>query len=239
MINFIICDDNQHMLNKISYLFEKAFVKCDFNAKILLKTTNYKDVLNYISKEKIDVVILDIQFNDSEITGLDIAQKIREINKKCYIIFTTSHFEYIIQAYKFKTFDYLFKNTLSLDIIIDTLNRLFDDIYGNSENYIRVDSKGTILNSDTVLFIEKDGMQLVYHTFLGNYKTYTSFLKIENKLPANFIRCHKSYIVNINNILSINIYDNEILLKDKSICYIGPKYKDHFMEVLNYNGNFK
>ena len=43
MLNFIICDDEPHMLNKLSLLFEKSFIKNDFDAKIVLKTSKYKD----------------------------------------------------------------------------------------------------------------------------------------------------------------------------------------------------
>ena len=108
MINFIICDDNVHMINKLSLLFEKAFIQNDFDAKIVLKTQNYKDVLSFISSNIVNVVVLDIEFKNSSLNGLDIANEIRKINKDCYIIFITSHFEYLMKAYDYKTFAYLF-----------------------------------------------------------------------------------------------------------------------------------
>lgn len=239
MINFIICDDNIHMLNRISSLFESAFIKGDFDAKISLKTTNYQDIFSHLSSNKTDVIILDIQFDNSNLSGLDIAEKIRNINKNCYIIFTTSHFEYVMEAYKFKTFDYLIKNTITIDTLLDTLNRLFDDINGVSNKFIKIDSKGTIIEINSIQFIEKEGMILIYHTPFEDYRIYSSFSKIENSLPSNFIRCHKSYIVNMNNISSIKLNENIIFLKDNSICYIGPKYKKQFMEVFKHDTVFK
>ena len=124
MLNFIICDDDIHMINKLSSLFEKAFIKNDFEAKIILKTQNYKDVLSFMSSNIVNVVVLDIEFKTSKMNGLDIANEIRKINKDCYIIFITSHFEYLMEAYDCKTFAYLFKNSLSVDTLSDTLNRL-------------------------------------------------------------------------------------------------------------------
>ena len=91
MINFIICDDETYMLDKLSLLFEKAFIKNDFDAKIVLKTTNYNDIFKFMSSHLVNVVILDIEFHGQDITGLDIAEKIRKINKDCYLIFTTKH----------------------------------------------------------------------------------------------------------------------------------------------------
>ena len=239
MLSFVICDDNLHMVNRLAFLFEEAFSKGDFDAVISLKTTNYKTLLDYISNNNVDVVVLDIQFNDVELTGLDIAKTIRNINKKCYIIFTTSHMEYVMQAYKLKTFDYLIKNTITVDLLVETLTRLFDDFSSSSNNFIKIDSKGTFIDINDVMFIEKDGMKLIYHTFSDNYDTYSSFSKVKHMLPPNFIRCHKSFIANLNNITSVNFSCNKITFKNNLVCYIGPKYKKNFMEVLKNDAIFE
>lgn len=235
MLNFILCDDDIHMINKLSLLFEKVFIKNDFDAQIVLKTSNYKDVLSYMSSNVVNVVVLDIEFKNSKINGLDIANAIRKINKDCYIIFITSHFEYLMEAYDCKTFAYLFKNSLSVDTLSDTLTRLFDDISGSSRKFLKIDNKGTFIDLNDIQFIEKSGMKLVYHTLHGCFDTYNSFSKIENNLPENFVRCHKSFIANITNIVNISLSDNSIVFKNGDVCYIGPKYKNCFMEMIDYD----
>ncbi len=235
MLNFIICDDEPHMLDKLSLLFEKTFIKNDFDAKIVLKTSNYKQLLSFMSSNIVNVVILDIEFKNSKMTGLNIAEEIRKINKDCYIIFITSHFEYVMKAYDYKTFAYLFKNALSVDTLSDTLKRLFDDISGSSAKFIKVDSKGTFIDLNDVQFIEKNGMKLIYHTFHNVVDTYNSFSKIMDMLPNNFVRCHKSFIANVNNIVHISLTDSTITFKNNEVCYIGPKYKSLLMEVIDYD----
>ena len=235
MLNFIICDDEPHMINKLSLLFEKAFLKNDFDAKIVLKTSNYKELLSFMSSNLVNVVVLDIVFKNSKMNGLNIAEEIRKINKDCYIIFITSHFEYVMEAYGYKTFAYLFKNSLSVDTLSDTLNRLFDDVSGSSTKFIKIDSKGTFVDLNDVQFIEKNGMKLIYHTYHGILETYNSFSKIENGLPDNFVRCHKSFIANVNNIVHISLVDSSITFKNDEVCYIGPKYKNSLMEVIDYD----
>lgn len=235
MLNFIICDDENHMLNRLSALFEKAFIKNDFDAKIVLKTSNYKELLSYMSTNIVNVVVLDIEFKNSNVNGLNIAEEIRKINKDCYIIFITSHFEYLVQAYDYKTFAYLFKTSLSVDTLSDTLSRLFDDISSNSRRFLKIDTKGTFIDVNDIQYIEKNGMKLIYHTSHEKFETYNSFSKIENDLPENFVRCHKSFIVNVNNIANISLHNSTITFKNGDICYIGPKYKSYFMEVINYD----
>lgn len=235
MLNFIICDDEINMLNKLSLLFEKAFIKNDFDARIVLKTCDYKELLAFVTTNIVNVVVLDIEFKNSKINGLNIAEEIRKINKDCYIIFITSHFEYIMEAYDYKTFAYLFKNSISVDTLSDTLNRLFDDISSASRKFLKIDNKGTFLDLNDIQFIEKNGMKLIYHTFHGIFDTYNSFSKIQDKLPDYFVRCHKSFIANTNNIVNITLSNCTITFKNNEICYIGPKYKTCLLEVINYD----
>lgn len=235
MLNFIICDDEPHMISKLSALFDKAFVKNDFDAKIVLKTSDYKELLSFISSNAVNVVVLDIEFKNSKMSGLNIAEEIRKINKDCYIIFVTSHFEHIVEAYDYKTFAYLFKNALSVDTLSRTLNRLFDDIYGTSSKFLKIDNKGTFVDLNDVQFIEKNGMKLIYHISHDILETYNSFSKIEDKLPDNFVRCHKSFIANVNNIVHVSFSDASITFRNNEVCYIGPKYKNLLMEVIDYD----
>ncbi len=240
MLNFVLCDDEINMLNKLSLLFEKAFIKNDFEAQIVFTTSNYKELLSYLTSNMVNVVVLDIEFKNSKINGLDIANEIRKINKDCYIIFITSHFEYLMKAYDYKTFAYLFKSALSVETLSETLNRLFDDISGNTRKFIKIDNKGTFIDLTDIQFIERSGMKLIYHTLHnGNFEAYSSFAKIEENLPQNFVRCHKSFIANINNIVNISLSDNCITFKNGDICYIGPKYKNSFMEMIDYDTIFK
>lgn len=234
MLNFILCDDNLNLLAKLETMLNNLFLKHDYEASIGFKSDNANDILTYINNNKFDVLILDINLQSS-ISGIELAKKVRENNKDAYIIFTTGHLEYALVAYKVKTFDYLPK-PVTLERLEDTLIRLFDDICKTPKNYIKLNNK-VIINQDDIQYIKKDGMKLVVYTDKQKYETYSSFNKFKDCLPDNFIRCHKSYIANINNIQNIETLSNTIQFKNTE-CYIGPKYKNNFMEVLNNYGNF-
>ena len=233
MLNFVICDDDIRMIEKLSSVIEKVLLNHDYDAKIVFKTTNYDKLLEYISSNNVNVVFLDIEFSGCKENGLDIAKKIRKINKNCYLIFVTSHFEYIVNEYKFKTFDYIFKSSIDIENISSTLKRLFDDIYDSDAKFLKINNKNTFIDLKDILFIEKAGVKIIYHTYQTDYVSYNSFNKLT--LPKNFIRCHKSFIVNIDNISNISYADNIIYLKNGSTCYIGPKYKNSLLEVIRYD----
>ena len=232
MLNFVLCDDNLNIVKKLKEMLEMLFIKNDIDAKIGLCTDNPKKVLEYEKNNIVDVLILDINLN-SDISGIDLAKEIRKHNKKVYLIFSTGHLEYSLIAYSVKTFDYLPK-PLTIERLEITVNRLLDDLSNSSpKKFIQLDKK-TIINENEINYIKKDGMKLVFCTNSGNYETYSSFNKIKNILPDNFIRCHKSYIANTDSIQNININNNKIVFNKDLYCDIGPKYKNNLMEVFNH-----
>ena len=239
MLNFAICDDNVSIVERLEKILEAIFMEHNIDAKVSYTCNNPSDLLDHIKSNTLDVLFLDIDLKD-ETSGIDLANKIREFNKDVYIIFTSAHLEYILIAYKCKTFDFIPK-PLTLERIEETILRLMDDINTAeiSNSFIRINNKNTIINQDSINFIKKDGMKLIFYTDTRIYETYSSFNKISSKLPSNFVRCHKSYIVNVNKISDVNMSDNTVIFNNNidSKCYIGPKYKNKFMEVLN-NGNF-
>lgn len=210
-------------------------MKNNIEAEIGLCASNPQDTLDYIENNKVDVLFLDINLN-ANLTGCDIADLIRKKNKNIYIIFLTGHLEYALLAYKYKTFDYLPKPIID-ERLEETVLRLVDDMALETCHFIRINNNKTIINANDVNYIKKDGMKLVFCTGKENYETYSSFSRFETCLPENFVRCHKSYIVNINNVKKCKINENILELNNNCSCNIGAKYKTNFMEVFK-NGNF-
>ncbi len=234
MLNFVLCEDNANILSRLEKMLKSLFVKHDYDAHIAFTCNNANDVLNYVKTNKVHVLILDIILPGS-ISGIELAEKIRQLDKSVYIIFTTGHLEYALLAFKVKTFDYIPK-PFTIERIEETLIRLFADSSGTPSKYLSLDNKNIIKQSD-IQYIKKDGMKVIVCTKLRRYETYSSFNKIIPCLPDNFIRCHKSYIANMDNITDVEISNNTIKFNNQE-CYIGPKYKTNFMEVFYNYGNF-
>ncbi len=234
MLNFVLCDDNLSIISKMKEMLEILFMKHDIDAQVSFFTDNPQKILEYEKENIIDVLILDINLN-SNISGIELAKRIRKNNKNVYIIFSTGHLEYSLVAYSVKTFDYLPK-PITMERLEITLRRLLEDVKFSNQKFICINKK-MLLNHSEINLIKKDGMKIIFCTNSKNYETYSSFNKLQSILPDNFIRCHKSYIVNTNNISNINSNKNEIIFQNNSSCGIGPKYKNNLMEVFKH-GNF-
>lgn len=237
MLNFVICDDNLNILDKLEKMLDTIFCKNDFEAQVVFKSDNVEDISNYIASNKVDVVMLDINLKSNK-TGIELAKEIRKINKNIYIIFTTGHLEYAMLAYKVKTFDYIAK-PINYDRLEETIIRLFEDVTSVPKRYLKIDNKNTLIDESEIQYIKRDGMKLVFHTNSRDYDTYSSFNKFQDKLPKNYIRCHKSCIANINQIKDVEPVSGTITFKSGDTCGIGPKYKSYLMEVLNNYGNLE
>ena len=235
MLKFVLCDDNEIILDRLSRMLEALFIKHNIDAEISFVSTKPIDVLEFSKNNTITALFLDIDFK-SDFSGLDLAGKIRKFDNNAYIIFTSAHLEYILMAYKYKTFDFIPKPITS-ERLEETLLRIIEDISAdtNQTKYIKV-NKNTILNENSINFIKREGMKLVFYTDDKQYESYNSFAKLENELPSNFIRCHKSYIANISKITNIDKTNNSLFFNNNEalFCDIGPKYKNKLMEMINY-----
>lgn len=238
MINFVLCDDNIMVLSKLKEMLNSIFLKYDFDATVKLATNSTKELIKFVNSNRIDVLFMDIDLNTKE-TGIEIAKLIRKSNKSLYLIFVTAHFEYIISSFECKTFDFIQK-PFTYARLERTILRIFDDIDGFNSRFIDINNSGQIINRDSIDFIEKDGMKAIYKTINESFESYCSFNQIEPTLPQNFVRCHKSFIVNINNIHHVDSKSNTIFFQDGLIANncIGPKYKNKFMEVVKNDRNF-
>lgn len=224
MLNFVLCDDNRNILNRLEKMLESIFINNNLSGQVVFSTTNPDNFLAYIKNHPFDIVILDIDLK-SNLSGMDLANIIRKRNKKAYIIFTTAHLEYMMVAYKYKTFDFLAK-PITIERLKETIDRLFEDISDETNSFFKFGKRKEYINTNNIYFIQKQGKKAIFKTLNKDLELYSSFSNILNHLPKNFVRCHKSYIVNLNKISYIKSNNTIAFNEDlDGQCYIGPKYE--------------
>jgi len=158
---------------------------------------------NVLKTQKADLLFLDIEM--PYITGVEFLQQCIHPPK---VIFTTAYEKYAIKGYELDVLDYLLK-PIPFDRFLKAANKAFDyfqsaSTSGNNYIFVKTDSKLEKVNFDEILFVE--AMENYVAIYLKQKKlvvlgTLKSMLEA---LPAaNFIQPHKSYIVNINAVSSI------------------------------------
>ncbi|SDS40717.1 DNA-binding response regulator, LytR/AlgR family [Gillisia sp. Hel1_33_143] len=201
---------------------------------------NATEAFNLISIEQIDLIFLDI--NMPGISGISFA---KTINSSIKIIFTTAYREYAVDGFDLHAVDYLLK-PISYERLLDAITN-YSNVHQKSSSqileneealrfiFIRVDRRMVKLIFEDILYIESLSDYLKIH--LQNKEVLVvreTITNISEKLPSQeFLRIHRSFIINTSKIDSYN--NEEILIEGRSLP-LSRSYKE---QVLNYLNNFQ
>lgn len=198
--------------------------------------TNPLEALVSLKKQPVDLIFLDIQM--PELNGIQFTQLVGEKPK---IIFTTAYTNYALQGYELNVVDYLLK-PIPFDRFLKAANKALQALTETgsesappqipSQDLIFVKSgyKTIKVFLNEILFLESLKEYVAIHKSAEKILTLDSMKKMEELLPAQqFVRVHKSYIVNIKHIDSIE--RNRIFL-GKTVIPIGDTYRENLFQIL-------
>lgn len=219
MIKIGICDDAIHTLKSIARIIETSCILIDFDAEISCITDNQDIIYKKIKENELDVLFLDIDFKNGGKNGIEFALELRKINKQFKLIFVTSHFEYALLAYSCKTYDYLMK-PLDAQKASNILNRLKEEFFDSSSGFIKLNKDYTVRTKD-IFFIERNKSKTTIYTKDSTYESCYSLNAIMDELPNTFLRIHRSYIVNQDEITKVNKENKTIYFDNGLNCPLG------------------
>ena len=183
----------------------EEYVKKVPQLQLLATLESGLEAIQFVKQQSVDLVFLDIQMPD--ITGIQTAGL---LDAKTKVIFTTAYHEYAVEGFELEAVDYLLK-PISFDRFLKAIQRLGqtdDELQPKTtaDDYIFVKAEYKIkkIRFDDILYIE--GMKDYLRIVTSNEKVMTllSFTKLMPKLPSSrFLRIHKSYVVSLNAIDSI------------------------------------
>ena len=239
MIKCIVIDDEPLACD----LLEDYVRKIPF-LELVESSNNPIEALHKIQNGGIDLVFLDIQM--PELTGI---QLVKIIQNKCRVIFTTAFNNYALESYDYNAIDYLLK-PISFERFYIAANKAKNILLDSSDNnspannipektihlndfiFVKTDKKTLKLDFADIQYIEGLKDYIAFHTVKEKLLVLDSLKAIETVLPANiFVRIHKSFIVSVNAVESIE--RNRIYLKNKTILPIGDTYRDNFNQKIN------
>ena len=196
----IIIDDEELARNLIKSYAERL----DF-IEVVGTFENPLNALKVIKNEKIDLVFLDIQMPDMK--GTDFSKL---LPPETQIVFTTAYSEYALAAFDLGAEDYLVK-PITFERFLQAINKVkFNRNSGNSELTITVKSGYDLhkVKLADIIYLESDSEYVIYHTLENKIMSNQSLKSLEEILdPAQFIRVHRSFIVNKSKITSLKSRD--------------------------------
>ena len=231
-INCVIVDDEPVARNVL-----ETFVAKTPNLELVKSCKNAMEAFEVANQQKIDIFFLDINMPD--ISGLSLA---KSINQKAKIIFTTAYREYAVDGFNLQAVDYLLK-PIAFDRFLQSIHKYFEgvsfidseikiekSVLKNDFIFVRSDRKMIKINFDEIRYVESLSDYIKIHSADKTITTRETIGNIETKLPAkNFLRIHRSYIVNLN---KMNSYTNEFVEIGKNAIPISRTYKENVLKKL-------
>jgi len=235
MINCLIVDDEQAAIDVLTHYVKQApFLN------LAHATTNPVEAMQWVNTQKIDIIFLDIQM--PEISGLDFIRTMK--GDKTKVILTTAYSEFATEGFDLDVVDYLLKpislprflrgvqravNIITLSAPVQTEEDVPDDYI-----FVKTEFKGRMLkiNLDEIDYIEGMKNYVAIHHNMQKTMALLNMKDLQERLPKKkFMRVHKSFIVSLNKITSVE--GNRILLKNiKAEILLGDTYKEDFFEIM-------
>lgn len=228
-MNCIVVDDEEFSRSVVKHFIEKTK-----GLELKAECENAGDAFNILKSEEVDIVFLDVEM--PEMSGIDLLKVLEDLPQ---IIMTTSRPNYAVEAFEYSVTDYLVK-PIEYARFLKAVRKAEDNIKAadvttvensKDEVFIKTDGKLVKLKYSDIFFVEALSDYVIINTEKRKYIIHSTMKGLEKKLPeTDFIRVHRSYIVNINKINTIE--DLNVVMPSKSIP-IGASYKSRFMKRLN------
>ena len=217
MIKVMLIDDEPEIRKLLHKMVER---QPDY--QVVAEGGDFSQAVTDFARYKPDVVFMDIDLNGE--SGLECARVLTELNPRLKVIFATAHSEYMANAFEIYAFDYLVK-PFNMERVAKTLERIRGSLTENAfaqsvlpdqavrpqryknKLFIKGKEQAYLLNMEEIILAERLEGYTSIVTATGRHRTSISLSDLEEKLnTGEFMRCHKSYIINIAQIVRIEPY---------------------------------
>lgn len=142
-----------------------------------------------------DLLLLDIEMN--ELSGVELAKRIREVNREVQIIFISGYNEYISDGYEVEALNYILK-PVNYEKLAAVLDKAADKIKKNERAIFFELNDGMVrVPLYEIVYIEVRANYITVHTPKEEFSIKTTLSKIEKELDSRFFRTNRSYLVNL------------------------------------------
>lgn len=201
LLNIAICDDNllfaQQVRNEVKKVLQDNHV---MHSICVFQTGN-----SFLGAGFFDIVFLDIEMDG--LSGIETAEKLRQQENNCRIIFLTSHKKYVFSAFDVSASHYLLKpiDTQKLDTV---LMKIINELTAQTEYCctVKCGSQVNRIPFSQIKYIEIFGRKIMLHTKQDIFTFNGRLDELEQAFPNRFFRCHKSYLINLAMVVK---YDKE------------------------------
>lgn len=202
MIEIAVCDDQREYLEELCEYLEEYFRTTPETKNRIHRFTSGRELKNEIKKKRFDVFFLDVLMPDAN--GMEIGQRIRELDQQAVIVYVTVSREYAFEAFGVRAFQYLQK-PVDREKLFELLDMIVAMMKKRQCSQICIRTRNGLVKAavSQIMYVENINRCAVYMmedgTQIAGLCNRSSFEKSVSQLHAYdcFVQPHKSYVVNM------------------------------------------
>lgn len=233
-IKIILCDDDPNFLQALQKEIFRAFEKLNMNVAVLA-SGRVNDITDAQFAD-CDMAFLDIDFEDEDYNGIDIARRLRLVNTRALVFFVTNYIDYAPAGYEVQAFRYILKRDIT-EVLERYLLQAMDQ-FAQGQALLRLQSRDETLDIhlEQIAYLEVMGHSVSIHSEGRAYELSATLSGLEERLAVHgFLRIHKSYLVNMAYIRRFR--SRECLLADGTVLSVSEKnYAQQKQKYLLWKG---
>ncbi|WP_160677308.1 LytTR family DNA-binding domain-containing protein [Clostridium sp. C8-1-8] len=234
MLKVFICEDNDKHRQHYEKIIRNTILMESLDMEVALVTSKSKDLLEYLGANDVNgLYFLDVDLKE-EMSGIALAAEIRKLDARGFIVFVTTHSEmsYLTFTYKVEALDYIIKDKYNevdkriKDCVLEANSRHTNKKKDGEIFSIKINERIINMELDKILFFEtsKTVRKVIAHATDRQIEFNGKLSDIEEKLDDRFYRCHKSYIINKNNIKELDVKNRIAYMVNGEECMISSRY---------------
>lgn len=232
-IKIAVCDDNKADQDYVMKLLHEYANENGVILEMQAFTSAEQFLFQYADEKDYQMIVLDIEME--RMNGVELAKKLREDNREIQILFITGYPDYISEGYEVDALHYLMK-PVGAEKLVKVMDKAIANLkVAEKVLFIQVHGETLKVLTKNIYYVEVFSHSCMIHTTEGTVETQTSISDLEKNLLEGFIRVHRSYLVNMEQIR--RIAKTEIFLENGDIVPLARrKYKDVNIAFIRYFG---
>jgi len=245
MLHVFICEDNPQHRARMEAIVRKHISTEDCEMELVLSAGCPTDILDYLEthSDTNGFYFLDVDLQH-DISGIELAAKIRNVDTHATIVFITTHEElsYLVFKHKIEAMDYIIKDRPAdieermTECMLVAYRRYLETRASKRKHYsVRVGDHVWNIPFDEILFFETDSSarhQIILHTKDSRIR-FRGFINEIAKTNPDFYLCHRAYLVNTKNIKHINTSQRVAEMVNGEVVLIANRKIKELLALLN------
>lgn len=234
MLNIFVCEDNPVQRRTIVQIIQNAVMIEELDMKLVLDSGDPYVLLEEIkASQNTGIYFLDIDLN-SDMNGMKLAQQIRLLDPRGFIIFISAHSELSCMTFQYRVeaMDFVLKDNPAeakvkiKECLLNAMERY--TLHTNKTHKVyttQVGGRKISVDYDDIFFFETSGNihKVILHAKDRQIEFSSTMKELTSTLDDNFVRCHRSFLVNKNNIKEVDAKNRIIYFTNGETCLMSTR----------------